>query len=168
MTPRITKIVNSLRIQPSWIEILFRLILGGIFCLASIPKLYAPLDFADAMYGLGVVPAKMINIVALGLPGVELYVGALLISNYRSLWPPIMAVFLCVVFLFVMTVAVLNGRVLNCGCFGGNFEWRLGNTGLLIRNTILFLWAIVPLISTYRRTQQSQLKDYRRLGSNLA
>ena len=62
-----------------------RLILGGVFALASLDKIIFPLAFAKSISNYQILPEQFVNLVAVTLPWVELILGALLIFG---IWLP--------------------------------------------------------------------------------
>ena len=63
----------------SWIELAARWILGLTFIYASAYKIVSPADFAKIVYGYGLFPAGLINLIAIIIPFLELVGGLALL-----------------------------------------------------------------------------------------
>ncbi len=61
--------------------LVLRIILGGIFVYASTDKILHPAAFAEMIYNYQIVPDFLINLSALVLPWLELFIGVCLISG---------------------------------------------------------------------------------------
>ncbi|MDI6796331.1 MAG: MauE/DoxX family redox-associated membrane protein [Desulfatibacillaceae bacterium] len=96
---------------------LARLVLGGVFIYASLDKIVNPADFARAVYFYQLLPDSLINIVAIILPWLELFMGICIISG---IWLP-GAVLLANVLLWSFFAALVfntaRGLDVHCGCF---------------------------------------------------
>ena len=60
-------------------ELAFRWILGVTFIYSSYSKILAPADFAKIIYGYGLFPASLINLIAIIVPYLELVIALALI-----------------------------------------------------------------------------------------
>ncbi|MCF6248806.1 MAG: DoxX family protein [Desulfobacula sp.] len=102
---------------------LCRIILGAVLIYASIDKIVNPEAFGKIIYTYQLLPGKMINIIAIILPWLELIVGMFLIFQ---LWVPgtvLLTNALFMVFIGAIISALLRGLNIDCGCFstsGGN------------------------------------------------
>ena len=63
------------------ITLALRLVLGGIFIYASLDKIVHPRAFAEIIYNYQILPGSLINLSAVILPWLELFLGLLLISG---------------------------------------------------------------------------------------
>ena len=62
-----------------------RLILGAVFIYASLDKIAHPAAFAKDVYNYQILPDALISLTAIGLPWLELIIGAfLLIGLFRE------------------------------------------------------------------------------------
>jgi uncharacterized membrane protein YphA (DoxX/SURF4 family) len=132
--------VNLLR-HP-WLGVLTRLVVGGIFVYASLDKIAHPDAFARIVFNYHMVPASLINLVALILPMVELLAGALLILG---VWPRsagLVLLTLTAVFIVALSVNWMRGVNLECGCFTVSSKAK-GAIGSLILRDVLLLAAAV-------------------------
>ena len=99
------------------IALMARIILSGIFFLAAYYKIVDPAAFGKSIWNYHILPAQTINIVALILPWLEVFVGiALLIGAYYRgavIWANIMLA----VFIAALASTIYRGLDIDCGCF---------------------------------------------------
>jgi len=94
-----------------------RWILGVVFIYASIHKILDPAAFARAVYLYRILPDGLVNLAALVLPWVELFLGVLLIIG---IWMPgaaVLSTFLFMVFMGALSYNAARGLDISCGCF---------------------------------------------------
>ena len=102
--------------------IVARLILAGIFIYASLDKIAHPAAFAKDVYNYQILPDALINLTALVLPWLELFLGLCLLAG---IWLPgaVLTVNgLMVVFLAALVFNLARGLDINCGCFSTGSE----------------------------------------------
>jgi putative oxidoreductase len=110
-----------------WLELVLRIVLGGIFVYAAWVKLRDPWElYALAINSYEVLPLWAVEVVARSLPWLELAIGVGLIAG---IWLRISATvtsLLLMVFFGLMVRAFAKGMQINCGCFGGTdiISWR--------------------------------------------
>jgi uncharacterized membrane protein YphA (DoxX/SURF4 family) len=104
-------------LQNSWLELVFRWILGLTFVYASYHKILAPADFAKIIYGYDLFPAGMINLIAIIVPFVELFVGLALIGGIYSRAAVMVLNAMLVFFIIILSYNLLRGHEFDCGCF---------------------------------------------------
>lgn len=99
-----------------------RLVIAAIFLLAAVPKLQDPSSFAKAIENYKVIfpliGKDYINFMAHFLPAVELVAGiGILINKFKraSAW---LCAAMLLLFIIMVTQAVLRGFNIDCGCFG--------------------------------------------------
>jgi uncharacterized membrane protein YphA (DoxX/SURF4 family) len=99
--------------------LLARLLVGGIFVVAAIPKLGDTAAFADGIRAYHLMPPALVVPVAIALPWVELLAGAYLLAGYMSRWAGLATAGLLIVFVVALTDALVTGNTAHsCGCFG--------------------------------------------------
>ena len=94
-----------------------RLILGGVFVLASIDKILHPAAFAEAVYNYQILPDYLINLTALVLPWIEFVLGVILIVG---IWMPgvvLLSNLLLLTFMGALVFNLSRGLDIHCGCF---------------------------------------------------
>ena len=121
-----------------------RLGLCALFVVAGLPKLIAPQDFALVVFRYHLLPAALVNSVALLLPWLEIFAAAALLL---PAWRPAGALAL-VTMLSLATAAIaislVRGLDIDCGCFTLKPGASHIGAGNLVRNLALLaltLWA---------------------------
>lgn len=100
-----------------WLALGFRLYLGGVFVYASLYKIGFAAEFAETVASYQLVPALAVNLVALVLPWLELICGAMLVAGVRVRTVSAMLAGLLLAFSLAVTVNLLRGTPIDCGCF---------------------------------------------------
>ena len=98
---------------PFWV----RLILGAVFIIASVDKIYNPAAFAQAIYNYQILPGVLINLTAIILPWLEILLGLFLIFG---LWLPgtvTVMNLLLIAFFCALVFNLARGLDVHCGCF---------------------------------------------------
>jgi len=98
-------------------RIVARLTLAGIFIYASLDKIAHPAAFAKDVYNYQILPDALINLTALVLPWLELFLGLCLLAG---IWLPgavLTANGLLLVFMVALMFNLARGLDVNCGCF---------------------------------------------------
>lgn len=96
-----------------------RLILGGVFIAAGVPKILDPGAFAAAIrsYGLA-LPEWFVSFSAYALPYIEVLIGLYLIIGLFTKPTAWLTTALMVVFTAALLQGIARGLDINCGCFG--------------------------------------------------
>src|SRR5882672_11818747 len=94
------------------------LALAAIFVYAGIDKIREPQQFADNIAGFAILPAALINVLALTLPLFEIACGLLLLLPLTRRVGSLAIALICVMFFIALLSALLRGLTLDCGCFG--------------------------------------------------
>jgi uncharacterized membrane protein YphA (DoxX/SURF4 family) len=95
-----------------------RLLLGAVLLAAGTLKAADPSLAITAVGAYGILPAKASLVVGFLLPGVEIAVGAALVTGLLTRGAALLAAALSVVFLFVVAWAQVGRIDAACGCFG--------------------------------------------------
>lgn len=101
-----------------WALLIVRIGLGTVFIYAGILKMQAPLNFADSIASFQILPAELVNVIAMTLPAFELLVGALLLVGWQKRPASLAVIILTVVFGLALVSALARGIMVDCGCFG--------------------------------------------------
>jgi len=115
------------------------LILAGIFIYASLDKIAHPAAFAKDVYNYQVLPDALINLTALVLPWLELFLGLCLLAG---IWLPgaVLTVNgLMVVFLAAFLFNLARGLDINCGCFSTGSDAPAMSAGWYLLRDVSFL-----------------------------
>jgi putative oxidoreductase len=94
------------------------LAVAAVFIYAGVDKIRDPLQFADSIAAFAILPAVLINLLALGLPPFEIACGLLLIGPWTRRVGSLAVAVILVVFMIALSSALLRGLTLDCGCFG--------------------------------------------------
>jgi len=95
-----------------------RLIVGTVFIIASIDKIYVPEAFAESIHAYRLVPDPTVNILALILPWLELLCGVFLLGGVKVRPSALLSLALFAVFAVAIVSALARGLTIDCGCFG--------------------------------------------------
>jgi uncharacterized membrane protein YphA (DoxX/SURF4 family) len=122
-----------------WVGLAARLAMAGIFIYASIDKIAHPAAFAKDVFNYQILPDALINLTALVLPWLELFLGLCLMGG---LWLP-GAVFaangLLAVFLAAFVFNLARGLDVNCGCFSTGAAGPAMSAGWYLVRDAMFL-----------------------------
>lgn len=117
--------------------LVFRFVLGTVFLLAGLAKLPRRGKFEQAVRGYELVPGRLARPVALVLPPVELAGGSLLVLGLGTGVVASCLAALLLVFAGAVSVNLLRGRSIDCGCFGSVAEKRI--TWLTVARNAVFI-----------------------------
>ena len=95
-----------------------RVAVALVFCYAGWIKMQTPQAFADSIATFQLLPARLSNLLALGLPPFELVVGILLLSGWKARLAAFCGLMATGVFLLALGSAIIRGLPVECGCFG--------------------------------------------------
>lgn len=113
----------SLRAKPDyalWAWLLTRFALGGIFLYAGVIKAGASETFALTLVPFTVLPEGWVQPFAIGLAWTEMAAGLLILLPGVHRIGAGLILLLSLLFIGVLTWALGNGIIVNCGCFGGD------------------------------------------------
>jgi len=100
-----------------YLSLLFRWFLGAIFVYAGLVKIADPLGFALALYNYHILPAWMINPLAICLPWVEVIIGAGLLAGIMIPGGALVVSGMLAIFAVAIVVSLIRGLGIACGCF---------------------------------------------------
>jgi uncharacterized membrane protein YphA (DoxX/SURF4 family) len=129
----------------------FRIVVGGVFIWAGLLKILDPLEFAQNIANYRVFSRDLSFLTALVLPWVEVLCGGLVILGVFRSGSSLLLSGLLGVFLVLITVTILRGLDVNCGCFGSigrHVDYRL----LLTDIFLLFMTVNIFLSSLRSRS----------------
>lgn len=129
-----------------YLQILIRLIIGGVYVYVAWNKLINPEEFAKAIKNYEMLPLQAINIIAITLPYIELFAGLFLIFGFYKKGSSAILGLTLVVFIFALTSAYARGLNIDCGCgFTSTTQESSSKTDLLVRifQDILMLIGVV-------------------------
>ncbi len=100
-----------------YVALVLRIYLGGIFIYASMYKISYPLEFAENIASYQIVPYWAVNLMAIVMPWTELICGILLVVGLRSKSAVCMIGGMLVLFIVAISLTLLRGIPIGCGCF---------------------------------------------------
>ena len=124
-------------------------LLGLIFLVAGVGKLWNLQDFAIAVSNYRMVPESLVGATAVVLPGVEAVAGAGLLTRRLRTASAWVIMGLCAVFVVAVSAAMARGLNIECGCFSVLADRRVG-LGLLIQDIVLLALACYCAIARWR------------------
>src|SRR6185436_16375541 len=95
-----------------------RLLLGLVFIIASIDKIASPDAFAASIHAYRLTPALIENLLAIAVPWIELLCGMCLVLGVNVRASSFLLTLLLGVFSVAISIALLRGLKIDCGCFG--------------------------------------------------
>lgn len=131
------------------VQLLLRLTLGGLLCLAAVTKLTDRDAFKTAVSEYRVLPAALERPFAAVLPFIELALGTLLLAGLGTVVAAAVAIPVFLSFSIAIGVNMLRGRNLDCHCFGSVQSEPIGWPAV-IRSSALAIAALIVALSASR------------------
>ena len=128
-----------------WLVLFVRLLLGGLFIIASLDKIADPLAFDRSILNYKVIEEPLAMAVATVLPWLELLCGLGLIAGILHRGSALLISFLIVVFTALVISALIRGLDISCGCFSQDPQASKIGIQKVIENTGMFLLSIYTL-----------------------
>ena len=100
-----------------WLAVPVRWYLGVLFVGACVHKIAEPASFALDIATYDILPLAAINLMAIGLPWIELIAGVMLIVGWRVRGSSLVIASMMLVFLVALCIALARGLDMSCGCF---------------------------------------------------
>lgn len=143
-----------------WLTVRTQIALGVFFIVAALPKVADPPSFAHMIYNYRLVPGPLVNITALALPWAELLMGVALICGIWRRTAALLVGALLVVFIVAISVNLLRGNAIDCGCFdvadaGKSVEERFRDMWMTIYRDIGMLVLVVQGLLGARRAEEN-------------
>lgn len=120
-----------------WVSTVVRIALGGIMLYAGAAKLFEPSEALRAVQAYRILPPSLDDIVAIGLPLLEVTVGVLLLLGLGTRLAAWITGGLMVVFIAGVASAWIRGLSIDCGCFGGGGDVAATSKGWRYTSEIL-------------------------------
>ncbi len=127
-------------------DIIIRMILGFLFIYAALDKVYFPPKFAEVIYNYRLLPVELLNICAIIVPWIEIFIG---LSLLLGIFVDVSALLLSgiTVFFIVMIIsAIARGLNIECGCFSLDTEGSLVSWKRVIEDIFILAGGIYLLI----------------------
>jgi putative oxidoreductase len=139
----------------SWVAIILRWGIAGLFIYAGFSKILDPTSFVKAIDNYQILPYFWVTIAAIILPWIEVLCGVFLIFSKFRLGAAFILFGLSVIFFIAIASAVIRGLDISCGCFSSSGEaTKLGLTRLF--QEFLFLCATLFVYKSIEKTPVKQ------------
>ncbi|MFC1489202.1 MauE/DoxX family redox-associated membrane protein [Thermodesulfobacteriota bacterium] len=136
----------------SWIELIFRWVLGVSFIYASCNKIIDPEHFTKIIYGYYLFPGYSINLIAIVLPFFELFSGLFLILGVYPRSAALIINGMLLAFIIAVSINLVRGQQFDCGCFSfDDVGYTYSALQLLVRDVIFFILGTQVLFYGRRR-----------------
>ncbi|ETW96746.1 MauE/DoxX family redox-associated membrane protein [Candidatus Entotheonella palauensis] len=134
----------------SWLVVVARLLVGGVFVFAGMSKLALPHgEVVAQIQQYTVIPKLLTPLIAAVLPWVEVLSGAALLIGFLTTPAAWVVVAQLVSFCLLMAVVLALGiEIEDCGCFG-ELGWKETPLQVLLRDLVMLalMW---PVITRHR------------------
>jgi hypothetical protein len=122
------------------LQVLARMVLGGIFIYASLDKIAQPMQFTRIIESYNILPLSLLTLPALILPWVELFAGICLVSGLCVRSAAMVLSALLVFFIFALGVNVIRGITrISCGCFSNSIGDSENIYVLIVRDLLIMI-----------------------------
>jgi len=128
-----------------------RLLVGGVFIVASFYKIIDPGGFAKSIWYYHMVPGDLINLMALIMPWMELVCGIAVIAGLFYRGSIVLINVMMLVFIIALSSAVFRGINIDCGCFKAAQESNESALNALYFDLALMVPAVHLILSKSRR-----------------
>lgn len=126
------------------LNLMLRLLLGGMFLYAASDKIMHPQEFAISVRAYQILPVSLSNLFAVVVPWTEALAGAMLIAGVFVRSAAGALFWLLLTFTVAITTVVARGMVVDCGCFDADGGSAAGPL-LIVRNVLLLCAAYLVL-----------------------
>ncbi|MBW1722596.1 MAG: DoxX family membrane protein [Deltaproteobacteria bacterium] len=125
-----------------------RIFLGLVFLYASIDKIQQPAAFAEVIANYQILPDTWVNLAAIVLPWLELFLGLLLILGFWLPGATLLGTVLLLIFFSALLFNLARGLDIQCGCFttsrepgtGAPMVWYIFRDGVFLALAIFLLY----------------------------
>lgn len=129
-----------------WLHRVLGLALGGIFLYAAHDKLLDPRPLLTIIWGYRLLPAELINLVAIYMPWMELLIGLGLITGFTRRTAALWATLLLIGFIGALGINAIRGVDVACGCFSHDASDTSNAWLLVLRDLPMLAAAAVMLL----------------------
>jgi cation diffusion facilitator family transporter len=115
-----------------------RLLVGGVFIYAAIPKIIDPAAFAETVLNYQILPELLVNPVAIFLPWLELITGVLILAGIWLEGALVIYNLLMLDFISILIYNTARGLDIHCGCFSTSGTDVI-NLGTIMRDSLILI-----------------------------
>lgn len=133
---------ESDRTRSESIATLLRVVIGAVFVLSGLFKVANSDEFEGALAGYDIFSPRVIDILSLLVPHLEITVGTLFAFGLKTELAGVLLVLQLIVFSAPGTIAYAQGRAIDCGCFPVPGSVQPIGPGFFVRNVLLILASI--------------------------
>lgn len=130
----------------AWLAVPLRIYLGGVFIAACLYKIQVPSEFALSVATYQILPLSLINLMAITLPWIELFVGISLCLGYKSRAASFLCASMLVMFMIAISSALYFDLRLSCGCFASSEATEEMSSHTLLRDLFWFVLAVYLMV----------------------
>jgi len=102
-----------------YLHLAVRLLIGGLFLYAGLPKIMDTMGFASSIYNYKLFSSLLIGLTAAFIPWVEVLAGLALVLGVKVRSAALIISLLLVVFVSLAAISAIRGLDIDCGCFSG-------------------------------------------------
>jgi len=106
-------------LQNDYLHLAVRLLIGGLFLYAGLPKIFDMMGFASSIYNYKLFPSPIIGMAVAFIPWVEVLAGLALVLGVKVRGASLLVSLLLVVFVSLIAISAIRGLDIDCGCFSG-------------------------------------------------
>ena len=143
-----------------WLTARVQFVLAAFFAVAGFFKISDPPGFAHEIHNYALLPGAAVNALALFLPWLEVVAGiALFLGIARRSAARLLGILL-LVFIVALSINLVRGRPVDCGCFGTakvqkTDAGRLNDMKLAILRDVGLLLLVGQVLHATRREERS-------------
>jgi putative oxidoreductase len=132
--------------------ILVRMLLSGVFMVAGVTKIINPRRIADDIAAYHILPRYFTELLALGLPIVEIVCSIAIISGVLMRSAILAVIMALTAFIGATGYALVHHLPISCGCFGSSPWLEAGPWSALGRDVALLGFAVTAYMISLRNT----------------
>lgn len=118
-----------------------RILIAFVFIYAAYSKIFDPLKFSNDVLGYRILPTKIVNIMAVYLPWLELYCALFILIGIFLNGSLLFIGGMLLMFIVALSSVVIRGIDISCGCFGDHSHgvgWPL-----IIQDSLLLIGVVL-------------------------
>jgi len=149
-----------------YLHLAVRLLIGGLFLYAGVPKILDTLGFAASIYNYRLFPSLVIGLTAAFIPWAEVLAGLALVLGVKVRSASLIISLLLVVFVSLAAISSIRGLDIDCGCFSGverKASWLAIFEDIALLGCSFFIFCfdqgIISPIALFRKINSPSKKD---------